>query len=324
MDENLNKLLIAEIQKRLPEGKRIVAYLMEVLGLGKESIYRRLRNNISFTLDEIIKLSTKLGFSIDEVVGQSNSKRVFFDIPASDSTDPLEIYSEYMKDTAHIIKRVNKVKGSRVIAAYNRLPIGMTVPLKNLSRFIYFRWLHQTHNIPLNFLLSDIHISSEAYSLYSSFHYNFLKMGEMTVILDENIFDSLIGEMLYYYKRDIIKKEELMVLKEELNQIIDRIEILTEKGVNDVGSRINIFISSFRIESTYCCYEYDDNIYTQIWSYIMSPITINKHEICTIHKKRVEAYKKFSILITQCNEIQRSEYLNKQRKLIANMGLEIV
>lgn len=324
MDENLNKLLVSEIQKCLPEKKRVVPYLMETLGLGRESIYRRLRNNIPFSVKEIVKLSIELGFSIDEVTARSSNNRVFFDLPSTDSTDPMKIYSEYMSDTIHILKKLNKSKNSQIISVHNRLPLSLIIHLKNLSKFLYFRWLHQTHNIPLNFSLSDIHIPIETYSLYNSLYYNYMKMEEISTILDESIFSSVIREITYYYKRNIIKKDELTALKEELNQVIDRMEVLTEKGTNDAGTKINLFISSFRVESTYFCFEYNDGIYTQVWSHIMPPITMNKPEICTVQKKRIEAYKKFSILITQCNEIQRSEYLNKQRKLINGMTKDLV
>lgn len=319
MDDNLSKILISEIRNYLPDGKRLVPFLMETLGLGKESIYRRLRNNISFSLEEIIKLSIRLGFSIDEIIGRNDNKRIFFDLPPNNPENPSTLYSQHLKETVDIVKRMNRSKGSRFISAHNRLPLTLTVHLRNISRFRYFRWLHQNHNIPLNFYFSDIAISPEIHSIYNNLYYNFIKMEEVNIIMDRNVFISIIEEITYYYKRDIIKKDELILLKDELLQIVDRLEILTEKGINDAGTKINIFVSSFNIESTYGCFEYENNIYTQIWSYIMSPITINKPEICAIQKKRIEAYKKFSILITQCNEIQRSEYLKIQRRLINNM-----
>jgi hypothetical protein len=320
MNENLNKVLIATLRKHLPEGKTLVPYLMAKLEIGKESVYRRIRNDISFSFDEIIALSSELGFSIDEIVGQNNNRRLFFDLPSSNSTNPADLYAEFTYDTVEVIKKMDKAATSRAVFAYNRMPQLFTVHLKNISRFRYYRWMHQTHNVPLDFYLSDISVPAEVNELHNNLYYNFLKMDELTLILDRNVFASIINEILYYYKRGLIKRDELLLIKDELLQIVDRLEILAEKGTNDAGTKINLFVSSFSIDSCYGYFEYNEDSCVQIWTYIMPPITINKPEICAIQKNRIESFRKFSILITQCNEIQRAEYLRAQRKLITDMG----
>jgi hypothetical protein len=155
--------------------------------------------------------------------------------------------------------------------------------------------------------------------MHNQLYYNFLKMDELTIIMDGNVFASIINEIIYYYKRGLIKNEEILLIKDELLQIVDRLEILADKGSNDADTRINLFISSFSIDAGYGHFEYDDNSCIQILTYIMPAVTIYKPDICAIQKSRIESFKKFSMLITQCNEIQRAEYLRNQRRLISDM-----
>ena len=72
MKKNLNSVLIAIVLDKIPTTIKPVSYLMELLNLSRESAYRRLRGEISFSFEETAKLSTALDFSVD----RSEERRV--------------------------------------------------------------------------------------------------------------------------------------------------------------------------------------------------------------------------------------------------------
>ena len=317
MNEKINEIFIDELKKYLPKGKKLIPYLMDELDLGKESAYRRVRNNTPFSAAEIIRLSTKLGFSLDDIVGKTNSNRVFFDIKTNSSLDdPIALYQDFMGDTPDIMRKINGIKNAKAIILHNRTPLLFIAHRKNILRLVYYRWMHQTFDVPLNFRLSDVVLPKEILSMSKQMNYNYIKTGEMSVILDKNSFYSMLKEVIYYYKRGHITNEELEALSEDFSKMIDNFEILTSRGENEVGTKFNIYLSSLLIEGNSGYFEFENKTQVMLWSFGTPTLVITKPDYCKIHKSRMESFFKFSTLITKCNESERAEYINTQRNHI--------
>ena len=56
----VNELIIA-MKERIPKGQNLANSLADILYMGKEAVYRRLRGEVAFTIDEVALLSKKLG-----------------------------------------------------------------------------------------------------------------------------------------------------------------------------------------------------------------------------------------------------------------------
>ena len=71
MTMNLNKIVLTKILDIMPENLKPVTLLMDVLDIGKESAYRRLRGEKPFSMEEIYKLS------YNQTKPKQESSRVF-------------------------------------------------------------------------------------------------------------------------------------------------------------------------------------------------------------------------------------------------------
>ena len=60
--------LITAMKERIPKGQNLANSLADILYMGKEAVYRRLRGEVAFTIDEVALLSKKLGISIDQYI----------------------------------------------------------------------------------------------------------------------------------------------------------------------------------------------------------------------------------------------------------------
>jgi len=74
MEKSLNKKITETILKHIPRHIKPVPYLMSFLDLGRLSTYRRLKGEIPFTVDEILKLSKEFGFSIDKIISENDNR----------------------------------------------------------------------------------------------------------------------------------------------------------------------------------------------------------------------------------------------------------
>ena len=73
---------------------------------------------------------------------------------------------------------------------------------------------------------------------------------------------------------------------------------------------------SVDIEASYLHFESDDFQFSQVRIFSISAIDSYNEGLCNIQKKWIESLKKYSVLISKSGEIQRFEYLNKQREYI--------
>lgn len=80
MINELNTGLIEALKEKLPPKTNLANLLMDTLYIGREAIYRRLRGEVPFTLEEAALISRKLGVSLDKIVGVSFSANAVFDL----------------------------------------------------------------------------------------------------------------------------------------------------------------------------------------------------------------------------------------------------
>ena len=68
--------------------------MTDTLCIGREAVYRRLRGEVAFTIDEVAQISCKLGISIDQIIGNHLYNRVTFDMNLLRSANAIESYYE--------------------------------------------------------------------------------------------------------------------------------------------------------------------------------------------------------------------------------------
>ena len=100
--------LITAMKARVPEKQNLAGYLADTLCMGKEAVYRRLRGEVSFTLEEVALISRRLGISIDQIIGNHLSDRVTFDLNLLKSSDSMEGYYEIIHRYLQIFDHVKK------------------------------------------------------------------------------------------------------------------------------------------------------------------------------------------------------------------------
>ncbi|MBF0575982.1 hypothetical protein, partial [Dysgonomonas sp. GY617] len=223
-----------------------------------------------------------------------------------------------------VLHKVRNATNSKVILAGNHFPTIFSISFPNITKFHYYKWIHQTEDVPLNFYYSDFDIPQEILNLQKELKYNFQVISKQEIIIDKNTILSTLLDINYFYKRNLINESELRVIQEELYECIDLLEKMTLKGVNQMGSEVLVYFSSLNIESNSSYFEYDGQTYTQLWSYFSDPISISNTQASLVHKKWLDSLKKYSTLITRSGEIQRAKFLNLQRELISNITKDLI
>lgn len=294
-----NEILILAIRNFIRNEKDLVPLLMSLLNLGKQSVYRRLRNEIPFTFEEVMLLSSSIGFSVDEIVGQLNQNDEVAEKRNDSQLASQDLYLGSRYKVNQLLEKMRKDKGSTIIAATNKLPYIYTAAYENLTKMEYYKWYHQRQEYFTELTFSEFKMPSSIVSESKRIIYNGTLISKYTLLLDPNILKPILKEISYYYERNMINDDELSVLQEELLQIVDELEVLATTGHYKSGSEVNIYLSSLNIESNCILLENENNTCFVIWINSTEPVTIFNHNICSVQKKWMLSLKKYSTLITQ-------------------------
>jgi hypothetical protein len=324
MTDKQIELLTTRILDGIPENIKPIEYLMGVLNIGKESAYRRMRGEIPFTFDEIAVLSLKLNFSVDEIIGKNTEERVFFDMQVNSSSKSEESFLAMLQEYLRYEETVCIPSASEeILASINRLSLFFLVRFDSLFKLYYYHWIHQTHNVSLNYSFSDTIIPTQIMEARKEFLKKRKSLNNVSFIVDRDLFQTIVREIQYYYNRKLITEEEALILKGELNSLLISIETLMQKGCSENGCNYNFYLSLLDVETNTNCATYNDNIASLYWLYPVNAIIIVDQEICYMQKKWLESLKKFSVLITLSNEILQAEFIAKQREYLEDITSEL-
>lgn len=322
MKRSLTDELITTILANIPNGENPTTYIADILNIEREYVYRRLRGETNFTIDEIALLALKLGFSVDNIVGLKKQDTALFDLDFLIINELEDVYLRKIEKNIEIVRNVNNSKSSNIRWAGNTIPFAIFNYHPALTRFDFYKWVYQTANTKQYYYFSDFQFSNELTTKLGAYTFNAKAPSHTTFILDNNFALSTIRSIEYFQVRGLISNSEIQELKKELLEIIGNLEFGATNGVLKSAGKIDIYISSVNLNSTYTHIEYDDHCLSQFIVYTVNILNSNNKTICDIQKGWIESMKKYSTHITQCNEIERFRYFDKQREIINKLGQE--
>jgi hypothetical protein len=290
---------------------------MDLLDLGRESVYRRIRGEVPFTISELVKIAAALDFTIDEIIGDNNSKwehNVLLDVPSIESGDHAKIFQLMLYQ---LYNRLLTPETKEVIIAINCFHPVLLVNFDTLFKFSYYQWLYQNNEVPLHFTFSEVVITSELTMLKELINTSFHKLTKTVMILDADVFLNLIKDIQYYYQRKLISEDELLKLKQEISGMINYYEKIAKTGVSGSHS-LSIYLSIYLSIATNMGFLQFENTSQSIFRLFSIPhLIVNNPKICELQKTRLNFLKRQSICITQSNEIMQAEFFNTQRKYVS-------
>jgi hypothetical protein len=319
-----NDLLSVKILESIPENIKPIEFLTELLNIGKESAYRRMRSEIPFTFEEITKLALELDFSVDEIIGKNKEERIFLDLQVNSSASHEESFFATFQEYYKYCELISNSQTKEVLVVLNRNSLASIMGYDTLFKLYYYNWKHQTYNVSINDPFSETVIPEEIDAIRQKFKLIKPNMYNIHYIIDRDIFRNIVREIQYYYNRRLITDSEIAVLKEELIQVLKNIETVMQTGCNDCGAAMNYYLSLLDIETNTNCATFDGNIACLYWMHPVNSICVINQEICNMQKRWIESIKKYSILVTLSNEILQAEFINKQIEYLNNLTKEII
>lgn len=325
MKKNYNELILSKISTLLPSYIKISDFLMDALEIGREASYRRIRNEVPFSLDEIAILSSKLNFSIDEIIGGNNLNGVLL-IKSFTTTDEQtnSVMYNIMVDYHKFITKTNDSDYLEIIVAANQLFFLFFVDHLLILKFFYYKWMRQNNEISVNSKFSEIDLPQGMIDVARNIRNNHHNIRKLILIFDENIFLSLFKEIQHFYFRKLITDDELVRLKEEMDNFLDFLERLSQDGKNPYGAEGLLYLSSLNIGNNQMYIKHSESALSAFFISSIIPILITQPQITMQHEKWLASLKKYAVLIAASNEIYQTEFFVKQHDYLKQLGENIL
>ena len=314
----LNTGLVDAVREKLPSKDNLANALMDILYIGKEAIYRRLRGEVPFTLAEAAVISRKLGISLDKMIGVSFRDNAVFDMNIVSSEKPFEAYYSILEKQVDLFRSVKEDETSEIGTSSNIIPQTLSLKYNMLSKFRLFKWMYQNENIKCKHF-EEMEIPQKMVEKQKEYSDLVSHIHSVDYIWDNMIFSHLVNDIQYFCSIHLITDEDKDMLKEELFLLIDEMEELSARGKSKAGNDVKIYISNINFEATYSYLDTSSTQLSLIRIYSINSITTQDQEMFRGLKEWIQSLKKFSTLISESGEMQRIQFFKQQREIISTL-----
>ncbi|WP_455640413.1 hypothetical protein [Parabacteroides sp.] len=316
MKDALNNGLIKAMREHLPEDTNLANYIMDIISIGKEAVYRRLRGEVPFTFYEVSLLSQSLGLSLDQIVGTNRSEGAIFNLNVSNGTNQMDKYHDILKRYSKLFNFVKDDPNAVLSAACNIVPFTFYSPYERLTKFRLCRWMHQNNGMKITAGMSDIIVPEKILESQRRLMQETRLLPNSYTILDNNVFQALVREIKYFAGLNMLTDEDIEVMKQELHHLLDEMEQIAAKGEYPNGNKVYLYLSNINFEATYTFLEKGTFQLCMFRLYAINYMDSQHPEICRAQKEWIQSLKRYSTLISQSGEIQRMIFFTKQREIV--------
>ncbi|GHT13923.1 hypothetical protein FACS189426_19530 [Bacteroidia bacterium] len=318
--ENLYNDLIIEFRKKIPQNSKLAAKLSEILFLEKEAVYRRLRGEVPFKLQEIVAITNELGISLDNTIGIGWIKRPPCQLQSINYENPAEIDYMMLENYVEILKAMAFEPDGEMSMVTNLFPQSLYLKFKYINRFYFFRWHY--HHLMLNqpktyqeiVFPKRLEKHIEAVSIESK------NIKTSHYILDGQVFQNFINNVRYFYSIRLLKTEDVSNIKKELFHFVDYMEDLAVSGYFEgTKNKVSLYISDISIDTNYSYMDSQNIRFSLIWAFLLNGVSTYDEKTLEVIKTWIHSIIKTSTLISVTGEKPRTLYFERQREIIEEL-----
>ena len=307
---------IDTLNKKYPRKVDLLQALIDLLHIEREAVYRRLRQDVLFSVHEMAKIVTAWNISLDAIMG-TNASQVPFQMRRMNYIDPSADELKYLRFVLQSILVISKYPDTEFMDICNKLPRQIASGYEYLNRFYLFKWLYQYGNEKEIIPYAGTIVSNEVTRLRIEYYEAIKQVPASNFILDRNLFQILVSDIRYFHTIHLITDEEKALIKKDLQVLLDyTLEVANKGCYPETKNKVNLFISELNVDSNYS-YAFSreaDICFIHVFEKF-DIYTLDK-EMAANFKKWMQLKKRSSFQISIVDERGRIEYFARQRQIV--------
>ncbi|MEO1517633.1 MAG: hypothetical protein AAFV95_21595 [Bacteroidota bacterium] len=229
MHTRLQQQLLETILSKYAKKATAVEELSQILAIGKDAVYRRLRGDTLLTPDELGLLSRQFKISLDALVFE-NTDTVFFTFNRFSKTS--KNFEEFLWNFLEEMERASKLPDYRFYYASAELPLFQSMFVPELIAFKMFIWgrtvldfgFIQEASFSFDLIpLPLMQLTEKMLSIYIRL--------PSTELWSQNIIDNTLNQFEYHLSSGSFKRpEDALLLCDKLSELIDHMQLMARHG----------------------------------------------------------------------------------------------
>lgn len=315
---DLLEKFINSLHEKINKRSELVLYISDVLSIERESANRRLNRNVQFTIPEMEKLSRQLGISLDSLMLDKKGNllpNLNMKMPMSDHFEDL---IEMIDSQAGKFEKIC-IEPVELGAAFSSVPLEFFAAYPGLEKLMYYKWGY-------------FHVGSKDFDNYSLWEMpeRLRKINRRLIKVNDKIkrhiyiwnpltILSLVKEIKYFKKIHAINNEDIDLLKEEIHNMLDKIENYAKMGGYGHGDRVEMYVSVVNHGLNFCFFKTDNNFHVTYDGYFISLDYCNKSTSFNGIQEWITSMKKVSTLISESGAVERRLFFEEQHNYISQI-----
>jgi hypothetical protein len=319
MDTNIpNNRLLAAIRQNLPEDITLSDALMDMLHISKEAAYRRLRGNARFSLDEAIQIADTLQVSLDHVLRPDTQQELAFELKPQRFYFEEESFPEYKRldEFLYSLKKIARQPESEFAFTSNTFTLFPGHLFYQIFRYTTFKFMYVNENTQELKPFKDIIVPQSFFKLNRDIVLATMNIKETSYIFYSKLLGDFVSEVRHFTDLQLMTKEDVELIKTDLNKYVDLMDKVTLNGRFDTGNKVNIYISDVRFDTSYSYIVSGNYILSMIGAFSVNHLTSSSEVALRKVRDRIHALKRVSDCISGSGEIKRTKFINEQRQII--------
>jgi hypothetical protein len=302
------------LNEKFPQKNQLLEELCTLLCIERPAVYRRMRNDVPFTANEVAIIAANWGISLDDILGIYSGK-IAFQMSPVNYIHPTKQDIKNLRARVHALENLKKSPNSEYMVVSNNLSRSLVSGFDYLYKFNIFKWGYEFSTDSINF--SNLIISDEIHDIIRNFYRNMKDATVTNIILDRLLFENFVSEVLFFNSILLISDEEKELIKKDLiNLVAYLLEVANTGRFPETNNKVYLYISTLAENTNYSYVITEQFKICRVHAFNKYDIVSSNPEMIETFKLWMQMKKRTSNLISEVDEISRVTYFKKLYALI--------
>ena len=312
-------MLFEHIKQILPQHVNFTDEICDLLKIGVDSAYRRIRCDKLLSFEEALIICKHFGISVDFLFLGNKKDEMQCKFAPYDIQDQKE-YLNYMKELSSTLESIMKT-GGKIMMSSADIPAFHYLAYKELALFQVFSWHKNVCNVLENFddFLNQFY-DNETMVYYEKIVRSY-KQIPSSEIWTSNTIETTLRLLCYHFEMKHFKENKTPYFICE--QLLDMLTVLhnrMDQCANDLNNNIfKFYISDIDIGNTLILFKQDKQSSCLVRLFTVNGLSITDDNFCNVVENWLNNLIKRATLISEASEKERFKFFDSQKKKIESV-----
>jgi len=238
-DQNLQNYLFDTVLGKYPKKSDAISALSDLLGVGSDAVYRRVRGDSDLTPKEIGLIANKFKISVDSHIFNETDHISFQFNPF---VKIIKTFDDYLDDIHGDVRALGSIPDVMIYYASSEIPIFYYIAEPELFSFKLYVWGRSIWNFDY-LQKADFHFNLISPSVLEKAKevWRLYRMQSSTEMWSLNIVDNTLNQIEYHFQTNSFKnRADAIHLCDRLVSLTRNLELMAQQGSKvDSSAKIN-------------------------------------------------------------------------------------